>query len=143
MKIPDAALLWVLSLVMVSCLGGPQLKTHVKPNAGIERTAKIAVVPAKMGRADDLVLPDAVATELLGLGLHVVERSTLSQLVNDPTYRQQLQERLRTGEAGAMEPLLWAYAYGKPKESLEVSYKLEVLTDAELAQLEHLVQRVT
>ena len=65
------------------------------------------------------------------------------QLVNDPTYRQNLKERLRTGEAGAMEPILWHYAFGKPKESLEVQYNLEVLTDEELAQLETLVKRVS
>ncbi len=42
-----------------------------------------------------------------------------------------------------MEPLLWAYAFGKPKEHVEVNWHLEKLTDTELDQLEMLVKRVT
>jgi len=50
---------------------------------------------------------------------HTIEAKELArQLVSNPTYRQQLQARLRAGEAGAMEPMLWAYAFGKPKEQL-------------------------
>ena len=64
------------------------------------------------------------------------------QLVNDPTYRKNLHARLRAGEAGAMEPLLWAYAFGKPKEHVEVNWNLEKLTDTELDQLEMLVKRI-
>ncbi len=63
-------------------------------------------------------------------------------LLNDPTYRQHLHARLLAGEAGAMEPLLWAYAFGKPKEHLEWNWKLEKLNDNELDQLEGLVKRI-
>ena len=64
------------------------------------------------------------------------------QLVNDPTYKRNLQKRLRAGEGGAMEPLLWAYAFGKPKEQIEVKWNLEKLTDTELDQLEAMVRRI-
>ena len=65
------------------------------------------------------------------------------QLVIDPTYRKNLHARLRAGDAGAMEPLLWAYAFGKPKEHVEVNWHLEKLTDTELGQLEAIVKRVS
>jgi len=64
------------------------------------------------------------------------------ELLNEPTYRQNLQARLLTGEAGAMEPLLWAYAFGKPKEHIEVNWNLEKLTDTELDQFEVVMKRV-
>ena len=74
---------------------------------------------------------------------HTIEAKALArQLVNDPTYRQHLLQRLQTGEAGAMEPLLWAYAYGKPKEHIELNWHLEKLTDSELDQLEGLVKQI-
>ncbi len=64
-------------------------------------------------------------------------------LLNDKTYRQKLQARLRTGKAGAMEPILWAYAFGKPREQLEMNWHLEKLTDQELAQMLTLTKRVS
>ncbi len=64
-------------------------------------------------------------------------------LLNDKTYRRNLQKRLRTGAAGAMEPMLWAYAFGKPKEQLEMNWHLERLTDQELAQMRTLAKRVS
>ncbi len=64
-------------------------------------------------------------------------------LLNDKTYRQKLQARLRAGEAGAMEPMLWAYAFGKPKEQPEMNWHLEKLTDQELAQMLTLTKRVS
>jgi hypothetical protein len=63
-------------------------------------------------------------------------------LLNDPTYRKNLQARLLAGEAGAMEPLLWAYAFGKPKEHIEMNWNLEKLTETELDQLEAMVRRI-
>lgn len=78
------------------------------------------------------------------LNKHTIEAKQLArQLVSDPTYRQNLQERLRMGEAGAMEPLLWAYAFGKPKEETDLNWNLEKLTDRELDQLEVFVRAGT
>ena len=77
------------------------------------------------------------------LNQHTLEAKAFARgLLNDPTYRKNLQVRLLAGEAGAMEPLLWAYAYGKPKEHVEVNWNLEKLTDTELDQLEMLVKRI-
>ncbi len=66
------------------------------------------------------------------------------QLVCDPTYLQNLQAALgnRNVEA-SLEAMLWHYAYGKPKEQLELNWHLEKLTDQELAQMETLVKRIT
>ena len=50
------------------------------------------------------------------------------QLVNDSTYRQNLLQWLQTGEAGAMEALLWHYAFGKPKDQVEMKWNLEKLS---------------
>ncbi len=75
---------------------------------------------------------------------HTIEAKALArQLVSDPTYRQKLQARLRAGDAGAMEPMLWAYAFGKPKEQLEMHWQLERLTDQELAHMRTLAKRVS
>lgn len=44
-------------------------------------------------------------------------------LVEDPEYRAALAVRLKIGEAGPIEVLLWHYSYGKPKEQVEVTGK--------------------
>lgn len=42
------------------------------------------------------------------------------QLVNDSAYRRTLLRRLRSGKlAPAVECLLWHYAYGKPKDTIQ------------------------
>ena len=43
----------------------------------------IAVLPADLGNADKLFLPDAVVSELLGMGAEVLERSLLSQKLQE------------------------------------------------------------
>lgn len=44
------------------------------------------------------------------------------QFVDDASYRTSLKGRLAKGQAPHMETLLWHYAYGKPKESLDVKF---------------------
>lgn len=46
-------------------------------------------------------------------------RTVAYRLVNDAKYRKRLKERLLDGTAGQMEILLWHYAFGKPKETIE------------------------
>jgi len=41
-----------------------------------------------------------------------------------------------------MEPVLWHYAFGKPKDSLDLNWDLAKLSDQELDQFEALVKRV-
>lgn len=41
------------------------------------------------------------------------------RLLSDPEYQDALERRLRRGTAGAVEPLLYHYGYGKPKETVE------------------------
>jgi len=38
--------------------------------------------------------------------------------------------------------MIWHYAYGKPKESLEIQYNLEALNTKEVIQLEGLIKRI-
>ena len=40
-------------------------------------------MPAKFGESTDLVLPDIIATELIGYGFNVVERSVLAQMARE------------------------------------------------------------
>ena len=42
-----------------------------------------------------------------------------AQIVDDPVYMAASRERMISGPAGAMEPLLWLYAHGKPVERVE------------------------
>lgn len=44
-----------------------------------------------------------------------------AQIVTDPDYRAALRQRLIDGTAGAMEPLIWYYAKGKPVDRVETS----------------------
>ena len=75
------AIIFVLSIT--SCAGGPSVSTYKRPNATLSTSNPIAVVPAKFGQPNDLMLPDALATELLMLGFNVVERTVLAQMVNE------------------------------------------------------------
>lgn len=44
-------------------------------------------------------------------------RATALKIIADPAYRKNLMARLRSGDAGPIENLLWLFAYGKPHES--------------------------
>jgi len=55
-------------------------------------------------------------------------RSIARALLEDAEYRTLLAIRLKLGEAPHMETLLWHYAYGKPKEQIEVK-QVEDFTD--------------
>ena len=70
-------------------------------------------------------------------------RELARKFATDPIYQKQLLQRLRAGKAGSMEPVLWYYAYGKPKESLAHTLNLSKLSDEELDQYEALVKRVS
>jgi hypothetical protein len=60
-------------------------------------------------------------------------RETASRLVDDPEYRANLRQRMIDGTAGAMEPLLWFYAKGKPVERVnEARDEIHELTNEEL-----------
>lgn len=48
-------------------------------------------------------------------------REMAQKLIEDPGYRKALKIRLQVGEAQAVETMLWHYAYGKPKERVEVT----------------------
>lgn len=49
-------------------------------------------------------------------------KAACEQLLNDPVYRERLHARLLAGDLPpGMESLIWYYAYGKPKEQLEVN----------------------
>jgi hypothetical protein len=43
-------------------------------------------------------------------------------LIEDPEYQQYFQHRLKVGQLpAALEAMTWAYAYGKPKETVAVT----------------------
>lgn len=46
-------------------------------------------------------------------------KAVANMLVDDPEYREMLRQRLIKGTAPHMEPLLWAYAKGKPVDRVE------------------------
>ena len=54
-------------------------------------------------------------------------KESARNLVEDPEYRKRLGLRLISGNlAPAMETTLWAYAYGKPKETLALEGSVTV-----------------
>ena len=66
-------------------------------------------------------------------------QSFCRSVCEDPLYRRSVLERARTGTLGAMEPVILAYAYGKPKETIELQVgpleeDLSSLSIEELAQ---------
>ena len=69
--------------MLASCLGSPKVRSNVRPDAQINPNERIAVMPAKFGESTDLVLPDIIATELIGYGFNVVERSVLAQMARE------------------------------------------------------------
>lgn len=49
-------------------------------------------------------------------------REVAQRLVGDPKYQAQLVQRLEAGKlAPGVEVMLWNYAYGKPKEQVDVN----------------------
>lgn len=48
-------------------------------------------------------------------------------MLEDREYRAKLFARMKSGRAGIMEPLLWHYGYGKPKDELRVEGSLPAL----------------
>ena len=50
----------------------------------------------------------------------VAIRETSQRLLSDPEYQAALKIRLRRGTAGPVEPLLYHYAFGRPKETIAV-----------------------
>ena len=54
-----------------------------RPGADIDPSVPLVVLPASMGNPENLLLPDAITTELLAAGLNVVERTTLFQQARD------------------------------------------------------------
>ena len=46
-------------------------------------------------------------------------RDAAARLVDDPAYRAELLKRMIDGTAGALEPLMWFYAKGKPTNGTE------------------------
>jgi hypothetical protein len=61
-------------------------------------------------------------------------QTAATQIIDDPVYVARLRQRLLDGTAGAMEPLIWDYAYGKPVQRVEASEPgaFTTLTDDEL-----------
>jgi len=47
-------------------------------------------------------------------------------LLEDPGYQAALKTRLKAGKAPHLEPLLYHYAYGKPKEQIEAKATITV-----------------
>lgn len=73
----------------------------------------------------------------------VEAREAAAAIVDDPVYRANLAERAREGKlAPPVEVMLWHYAKGKPKETIEVSGGLDItLEDAREQLAEQLARR--
>lgn len=83
MKTLNTFLISALAYLIISCSGSPEITSSSKPNKFLNKIDRIAVVPSKIGNPDDLVLPDALETELLNLGLNLVDRTSVRQMVSE------------------------------------------------------------
>ena len=63
-------------------------------------------------------------------------REVCNKLVDDAEYCAALRQRMIAGTAGAVEGLLWMYAYGKPVQRVETGAPgaFTTLSDSELKQ---------
>ena len=62
-------------------------------------------------------------------------KGACSELVDEPEYRANLKKRLIAGKlAPAVECMLWLYAKGKPKETVELVDDPSRMSDEELAE---------
>jgi hypothetical protein len=65
-------------------------------------------------------------------------RDAARRLIDDPAYVRSLRRRLIAGKAAQMETLLHYYAYGKPKDTVDVNARtqqLAMLSDREVLVL--------
>jgi len=64
----------------------------------------------------------------------VEAREFAKQLIDDDEYRAALRRRMIRGTAGAIEAVIWAYAYGKPVDRIETGPRgaFNELTNEEL-----------
>lgn len=51
--------------------------------------------------------------------ISIEAREAAALIVDDPAYRDALKARVIAGQAPQMEPLLWAYAKGRPVDRIE------------------------
>ena len=61
-------------------------------------------------------------------------RELARRLVQDPKYLESLRRRLRRGEAGSMEPMLWNHAHGRPTEPRETTNALPSFNYVEMLE---------
>jgi hypothetical protein len=95
------------------------------------------VTPAVVGRPFLVGNPDGRAGRKPGPNKSTIEiRAAAKLLVEDELYRKNLLARITLGEAPHMEVLLWHYAYGKPKDLMEVKDQANHLEHLDAAQLE-------
>lgn len=59
-------------------------------------------------------------------------RQLARNLLEDKFYRRSLRRRLIDGRLGALEVVLWHYAYGKPKEPIEMGGTEEGATNSRI-----------
>ncbi|HEQ98224.1 MAG TPA: hypothetical protein ENO22_02670 [candidate division Zixibacteria bacterium] len=80
-------LTWLVMFSMatftLSCSGGPGLSSYYNDKMNYDINQPTTVMPAKLGNESDLILPDALATELLKMGFNIVERSVVRQMVEE------------------------------------------------------------
>jgi hypothetical protein len=69
-------------------------------------------------------------------------------VISDPAYRESFIQRARSGNLGPMEAVMWAYGYGKPKESVDVHVLHSIddtddLTECSTEELQLRLKRLT
>jgi hypothetical protein len=76
-------LILILSFVLSYCAGAPKITPSYRNGVYIHSASSILVVPEKIDNRNDLILPDALSTELLNMGLDVIDRTALVQMAKE------------------------------------------------------------
>jgi len=100
--------------------GDPEAAPVVQTATGEQRPAGSGGVTGKGFRPGRSGNPQGRRPGVLNKATREV-KELAARLLDDETYRANLLERLRSGTAGALEPLLWHYRFGKPKETVDLA----------------------
>lgn len=69
-------------------------------------------------------------------------RNFCRAVCEDPLYQRDIIDRARTGRLGSMEAVIWAYGYGRPRETVDLNVGRQEQEDLSSLSAEELLGRL-